>query len=409
MDTSGLSSSLSLVAFLVAFAYLSIVENAAYPGAGMVRPLERLGRLIFSLRLLRLASAVAALLSAQALVWSQRSLEDSPSVAFTALVALALVAFLATTDRAMCILSSRHRKIASALAFPLQTPLLRLLRLSRREDAMAFEPGGTNGDERHGNGLDPLEADTLVITEEEQASLDARERLMIRSILRLDESTAREVMVPRVDMIAVESDTPLTTVANRMLEYGHSRLPVYGETVDNILGVVYSRDLLPLLGKTEGDVRLDQVIRPAFFIPESKRLDELLRELQERRVQMAMVVDEYGGIEGLVTLEDLLEEIVGEIEDEFSRTIEPRVVPTANGEIIVDARVTLDYLSNLFSTPIDIEDVDTVGGLVYSALGKMPEVGDEVLHNGLRIEVVSLLGRRIRKLKLGKTETQEVP
>ena len=363
--------------------------------------------LIFALRLLRFAIAVAAILSAQALVGSQGSPENSPSVALTALVALALVAFLATIDRAAYFLSSRHRGITSGLASPLQIPLTRLLRLSRREDAIAVVPGGINGDQRNLNGLDPLEADTPVITEEEQASLDARGRLMIRSILRLDESTAREVMVPRVDMVAVEADTPLTTVASRMLEYGHSRLPVYSETVDNIVGVVYSRDLLPLLGKTEEDVRLDQVIRPAFFIPESKRLDELLRELQERRVQMAMVVDEYGGIEGLVTLEDLLEEIVGEIEDEFSRTLEPRVVPTANGEVIVDARVTLDYLSDLFSTPIGIEDVDTIGGLVYSALGKMPEVGDEVLHNGLRIEVVSLLGRRIRKLRLGRTETQK--
>jgi CBS domain containing-hemolysin-like protein len=150
---------------------------------------------------------------------------------------------------------------------------------------------------------------------------------------------------------------------------------------------------------------LEQIIRPAFFIPETKRLDELLKELQEKRVHMAIVVDEYGGVEGLVTLEDLLEEIVGEIEDEFSRTHEPRVVPLDDDTVIVDARVTLDNLSDLFFISIDNEDVDTVGGLVYSALGKMPRVGDEVLHNGLRIEVVSLLGRRIRKLKLSKVGT----
>ena len=213
---------------------------------------------------------------------------------------------------------------------------------------------------------------------------------MIRSIIRLDESTAREVMVPRVDVIAVSADTPLTEVANRMLEFGHSRLPVYGKTIDDVIGVVYSRDLLPFLARTEEHSSLEKIIRPAFFIPESKRLDELLRELQERRVQMALVVDEYGGIEGLVTLEDLMEEIVGEIEDEFSRTVEPQVVPLANGDIIVDSRVTLDYLSDLFSKPIEHEDVDTVGGLVFSALGKMPQVGDQVVHDGLRIEVVSL-------------------
>ena len=246
----------------------------------------------------------------------------------------------------------------------------------------------------------------MVITEEEQAGLDDRERLMIRSILGLDESTAREAMVPRVDIVAVEADTPVTEVASRMLECGHSRLPVFSDTIDNIIGIVHSRDLLPFLTESAEFPPLEKVIRPAFFIPESKRLDDLLSELQEKRVQMALVVDEYGGIEGLVTLEDLLEEIVGEIEDEFSRGLEPRVVPMANGDILVDARVTLDYLTDLLSTSVVIEDIETVGGLVYSYLGKMPQVGDEVHHNGLRIEVVSVLGRRIRRLKLSRTEPE---
>ena len=128
-------------------------------------------------------------------------------------------------------------------------------------------------------------------------------------------------------------------------------------------------------------------------------------ELQEKHVTLAIVVDEYGGIEGLVALEDLLEEIVGEIEDEYSPILEPRVVTMGNGDVMVDARVSLDNLSEMFSTHIATDDVDTVGGLVYSALGKMPVVGDEVIYNGLRIEVMSVLGRRIRKLKMSKTGT----
>ena len=408
MDTDGLASSLSLAAWLLVYTYLSVAENAITARNVQIRPPGYLSPLLFTFRLLKLASVAAIFLSAQSLVLSQSSPESSLDVALIAVVALALIAFLLILDRVAKLFSNLYPGAASTLISPLRLIFLPLVKLSRRPLAVPGETTGKNSKDRNGEIGEPLDITTVVITEEEQARLDDRERLMIRSILRLEESTAREVMVPRVDIVAVESDTPLSRVASRMLECGHSRLPVYSETIDNIVGVVYSRDLLPLLTKSAEYPPLEKIIRPAFFIPESKRLDDLLTELQEKRVQMAMVVDEYGGIEGLVTLEDLLEEIVGEIEDEFSRGLEPRVVPMANGDIIVDARVTLDYLSDLFATPLGNEDVDTVGGLVYSALGKMPQVGDEILQNGLRIEVVSILGRRIRRLKLSRTEIQKV-
>ena len=403
MDTDGLASGLSLAAWLLVFTYLSMAENAIAAGNVQIRPSGYLSPLLFTFKLLRLASVAAIVLSAQSLVLSQ----GSPGVALISVVALALIAFLLILDRVSKLFSNFYPGAASTLISPLRFPFLPLVKVSRRPLTVSGETTAKNSTDRNGEIGEPLDQTTVVITEEEQAGLDNRGRLMIRSILSLEESTAREVMVPRVDIIAVEVDTPLSKVASRMLECGHSRLPVYSETIDNIVGVVYSRDLLPLLTKLAEYPPLEKIMRPAFFIPESKRLDELLRELQEKRVQMAMVVDEYGGIEGLVTLEDLLEEIVGEIEDEFSRGLEPRVVPMANGDIIVDARVTLDYLSDLFATPIGNEDVDTVGGLVYSSLGKMPQVGDEILHNGLRIEVLSLLGRRIRRLMLSRTETQK--
>ena len=403
MDTDGLASGLSLAAWLLVFTYLSMAENAIAAGNVQIRPSGYLSPLLFTFKLLRLASVAAIVLSAQSLVLSQ----GSPGVALISVVALALIAFLLILDRVSKLFSNFYPGAASTLISPLRFPFLPLVKVSRLPLTVSGETTAKNSTDCNGEIGEPLDQTTVVITEEEQAGLDNRGRLMIRSILSLEESTAREVMVPRVDIIAVEVDTPLSKVASRMLECGHSRLPVYSETIDNIVGVVYSRDLLPLLTKSAKYPPLEKIMRPAFFIPESKRLDELLRELQEKRVQMAMVVDEYGGIEGLVTLEDLLEEIVGEIEDEFSRGLEPRVVPMANGDIIVDARVTLDYLSDLFATPIGNEDVDTVGGLVYSSLGKMPQVGDEILHNGLRIEVLSLLGRRIRRLKLSRTETQK--
>jgi len=412
LDTSGLSSGLSLAAFLLVFAYLSLALNTTPSGSVAVRLSDLSGRLSFTLRLLRLASVVAVVLSSLALVLSQ----SSPSVALIAIFALALIAFLAIVDRVAKRLCTVYSEVASNLVFPLQVSLLHLLSLPRASSTVPTEAG--KGDntvylersrrEHNGVGADtPLDGADVVFTEEEQANLDERERLMIRSILQLDETMAREIMVPRLDIVAIEANTPLAEVAQRMLESGHSRLPVYSETIDNIVGVVYSRDLLPFLPETEKYPSLETVIRPAFFIPESKRLDELLRELQERRIHMAVVVDEYGGIGGLVTLEDLLEEIVGEIEDEFSRRSEPLIVRTAKGDFIVDAGVTLSDLSGYFSTPIGNEDVDTVGGLVYSTLGKMPQVGDHVVYNGLRIEVVSTMGRRLRRLKLSSVGPQK--
>lgn len=400
MDTSGLESSLSLAGFLLLFTYLSLVGHAALAGSRTTRHTEQEERLHLLLRTFRLASVVAAVLSLVALVVSQ----SSPSVGLIAIVALALVAMLIILDRATRELALRYTKTASALSLPLRASLAPIRNLPKGLWPMTGQTLTANGSDHDGANAQTADLAGPVISEEEEASLDARERLMIRSILRLDEATVREIMVPRVDIIAVESNATITEVTSRMLEWGHSRIPVYTETVDDIIGVAYARDLLPFLLNREEYPTLKEIIRPAYFIPESKRLDDLLKELQEKHIQMALVVDEYGGIEGVVTLEDLLEEIVGEIEDEFSRSLGPRVVPMANGDLIVDARVTLDYLSDLYSTSIQKDDVATVGGLVYSSLGKMPQIGDEVVNNGLNIKVETLLGRRIGKLRLSKSE-----
>ena len=227
---------------------------------------------------------------------------------------------------------------------------------------------------------------------------------MLRSILRLDVTTAREVMVPRLDMNAVEVSSTLVQVAEMMVQGGHSRLPVYDDTIDHILGIVHSREVLASLARPNTSESLRDLIRPAFIIPETKRLDELLEELQDKGVQMSVVVDEYGGTEGLVTMEDLLEEIVGEIEDEFSRTREAEVVQLPDGGVLVDAGVATEDVEELFTTRIDSTDVDTVGGYVYQTLGKIPQAGDVVFTDHLRIEVVSILGRRIRKLRISRIE-----
>ena len=160
----------------------------------------------------------------------------------------------------------------------------------------------------------PIEA-TNIIPAEEQNVLDDRERRMIRSIINLDRYDVRDIMAPRVDIIAVEIQDSLENVATKMLDSGHSQLPVYIDTIDKVVGVIHARDLLPLLNTNRPWPKLDKMYRAPFFVPETKRLDELLTEFQKTRIQMALVIDEHGGTEGLVTLEDLLEEIVGEIED----------------------------------------------------------------------------------------------
>ena len=255
----------------------------------------------------------------------------------------------------------------------------------------------TNG---NGNGTLVLEDEEPAITDEELTSLDDRDREMLRSIIRLDVTTVREVMVPRLDMAVVEAESPLSVVAETMVNRGHSRLPVYEETIDKILGIIHARDILASLASRVSGDTLRVLVRPAFIIPETKRVDDLLEELQERRTQIAIVVDEYGGTEGLVTMEDLLEEIVGEIEDEFSRSRDAQVIHEADGKVLVDAGVTTENVEEIFGASIVTTEVDTVGGYVYHSLGRIPQAGDVVQTDRLHIEVVSMLGRRLRKLRI---------
>ena len=265
--------------------------------------------------------------------------------------------------------------------------------------------GSENGGEAIANEHGVLERPQPEITHAELSSLDQRDREMLRSILRLDVTTAREIMTPRLDMVAVEGDFTLAQVSDVLVSSGHSRLPVYEETIDRILGVLYARDVLEALASRNRDDNVRDLVRPAYIIPESKRLDDLLEELQDKGVQMAIVVDEYGGTEGLVTMEDVLEEIVGEIEDEFSRTREPLIDHLPDGAVLVDAGITTEDVEELFGTRIETSDVDTVGGLVYHSLGKIPQAGDVVVTDHLRIEVISILGRRLRKLRINRVDS----
>ena len=313
------------------------------------------------------------------------------------MLALGLLVALTAVNRGAYALALRKPERAVGLSRPVHRLVTAMT--ARRSAGI---PLGSNGGGSPEDAREEAHADLQerVLVAAQVGSIDERDREMLQSILRLDGSTAREVMVPRLDIVAVEANTPLLEVAEVMAVKGHSRLPVYRENLDNIVGIAHSRDLLAVLGKANPEAELSQTLRPAFFIPESKHLDDLLEELQEKALQMAIVVDEYGGTEGLVTMEDLLEEIVGEIEDEFSHVEDPEVIRNPDGSALVDAGVSTDEVGELFGTEIETPEVDTVGGYVYRSLGRIPQVGDSLRVDGLRIEVVSMLGRRLRKLRI---------
>ncbi|HUV73512.1 MAG TPA: hemolysin family protein [Anaerolineae bacterium] len=263
--------------------------------------------------------------------------------------------------------------------------------------------GDSEGDEPPKDAAEMEEELRLFIDAgEEEGYIEENEREMIASVCDFDATLAREIMVPRIDMVALEADASIEEALDVIVETGYSRIPVYEGTIENILGILNAKDLLANL-KDNGSSQqgLRDLLRPAHFVPETNKVGEVLRELQRERIQLAIVVDEYGGIAGLVTVEDALEEIVGEIEDEYD-TVEPFCEMVSDQEAIFNARIDLDDVNSLLDTDLPTEDSDTLGGLIYSSLGGVPKVGDEVELDGVRITVLSLLGRRIKKVRVVK-------
>jgi CBS domain containing-hemolysin-like protein len=229
---------------------------------------------------------------------------------------------------------------------------------------------------------------------------------MIAGIFDLSETWVREVMVPRMDIVALPLETPLRAALDAIIDAGHSRIPVYRGTIDEIAGVLYAKDLLPVLRDGRMDQPLTGLLRPAHFVPESKPVDALLSDLQHRRVHMAIVVDEFGGTAGLVTIEDLIEEIVGEIEDEYDVATTPRVERVSEDEVICHAGVDIDDINDLMDIHLPTGDVDTLAGLVFTRLGKVPEVGERALFEDAEIEVLALDGRRIHQVRVCRRGTE---
>ncbi len=235
----------------------------------------------------------------------------------------------------------------------------------------------------------------------EQGILEAEEEQMIHAVIELGQGRVHEVMVPRIDIVGLPVSASLEEAIDLVVEGGHSRVPVYQATVDEVIGILYAKDLLPIL-KDNAAPRptLGSLLRIPVFVPESMSIDDLLHEFQRRKVHIAIVLDEYGGTAGLVTIEDLLEEIVGEIQDEYD-VEEPMVVRISDDEARVDGRASVDDLGELFERELALEDedeYDTVGGLVFHRIGRVPRPGDVVHVDGLTLTVESTDGRRAGKV-----------
>jgi putative hemolysin len=235
----------------------------------------------------------------------------------------------------------------------------------------------------------------------EQGILEAEEEQMIHAVIELGDQRIHEVMVPRIAMVTLAADATMEQAIDTVVQEGHSRIPVYEETIDEIVGILYAKDLLPFLKDSAGEPpALRTLLRTPVFVPESTSVDDLLHEFQRRKVHIAIVLDEYGGTAGLVTIEDLLEEIVGEIQDEYDEE-EPLIVKLSNDEVRIDGRADVDDLAELFDITLGLDDedeYDTVGGLIYHRIGGVPKPGDQVIVDGLTLTVETTDGRRVGKV-----------
>lgn len=243
------------------------------------------------------------------------------------------------------------------------------------------------------------ELKSLVDASQRAGVLEQDERQMIFSIFQFGDTLAREIMVPRINVFSVDADTLLEEATREVIESGHSRVPVYDGQPDNIIGLVYTKDLLRAWRIGDAPKTLREMLRPAHFVPEAKKVAELLAEMQARRVHMAIVVDEYGGVAGLVTMENIVEEIFGEIRDEYDEGEELPYQKVADGEYLFNGQIALDDFNEVMGSQLGDEEADSLGGLIYSRLGRVPKVGEIIHEDGLELTVEKISARRIQKVR----------
>lgn len=248
------------------------------------------------------------------------------------------------------------------------------------------------------NVLKHKKDDAYAFTAKDYEKLDAPRQSMIQGVVGLSDKIVRDVMIPRVDIVAAEIDTQLKPLLKILYDAGHSRLPVYENTIDKIAGILYAKDLLKLLTEKPKKFLLKKILHAPYFVPETMPLDELLLEFQKRKLHLAVVVDEYGGVGGIVTMEDVLEEIVGDINDEFDSESLPELERISDRVYEADSRMPLEDFNKQLNLNLPEEDVDTIGGYVFDLFGKVPVKGEEITEDGITYKIKAIKGTVISRI-----------
>ncbi|MFA5612101.1 MAG: hemolysin family protein [Anaerolineaceae bacterium] len=243
--------------------------------------------------------------------------------------------------------------------------------------------------------------------EQPESTLDQGERMMIYSIFHFGETMTKEIMIPRMDVLAMDVNTTIREARQEFITAGHSRVPVYDDTIDNVIGLLYAKDLLAVVDGDDSIANQRRLIRPAYFVPEAKKVDELLTEMQSRGVHMALVVDEYGGFAGVVTLEDIVEEIVGEIRDEYDQGEVNLYEELPDGGYLIQGRATIDEFNEITDLNLPDEYADTLGGFIYGQMGRVPQPGEMITYGNFEFTVEEVAARRILKVKVQRVHNLE--
>jgi CBS domain containing-hemolysin-like protein len=331
------------------------------------------------------------------------TLTDIHNAEAVAMLLLSVVVFVVTCEHLIPLLIVRRDPEAALdLLLPVFHPMARVVRpVTAALIGLIEGRREKDGGDAEAAGAE-AQAPTAAEQEEEENKISEEEgRELLQSIVDFTETVVREVMTPRPDIVAIRSDATLTKLREFFREQQYSRIPVYGETLDNIVGIVFVKDLVSLPPGAEPP--LDVLMRQAYFVPESKRVSELLKELQRKQAHMAIVVDEYGGTAGLVTVEDLLEEIVGEIRDEYDIEADT-VTDEGNGTFVFSGKVSIDEVADRMDVKIEREGFETVGGYLLSHLGRMPYLGEKFEVDDLEAEVLEVERRRINKVRLRRRQ-----
>ncbi|MDA1297424.1 MAG: hemolysin family protein [Chloroflexi bacterium] len=378
----------------ITFMSTSADTSNGYVDGEQIRQLDNRARVVFiGLQAASLVSGAFALAAA---------LTTAESNSTFALVVGGLVAFAArfVVQGASSFVAHRYRVQTREFTSPVVWAVIHLTTLPGTGWLVTMITGRKPGDEAAGQEASEALREGLGLLEEAHIPAGESELQMIRGILRMDTVKVREIMRPRPDMVVASVEASSDEIMTQMTMGGHSKIPVYSESPDTIVGIVYARDLLVARANGEPETGLTRrLARPAIHVPESQNLERLLREFQEHRTSIAIVVDEYGGMAGLVTVTDLIEEIVGELVDEFD--IEgPEVKHVSDDEIIADATMSIESLNRTMGTGIQAEGFDTIGGLIQKELGRIPVSGDSIVTFGLTITVMATVGRRITRVRV---------